>query len=338
MRARAPFSMSAPRVRPPRLLHLHSPPTTRCPRPPRHARPIPSPPRYCVLSPHPSRPASSSRALPRPSRAVTTCARSAPRRPRECADPLCAGTAILSRILLRRFAHPCRHACPAQRPPRGRTLPASPAPRFRRNQTTCIPYIRMRRCISLPYASFCPVAALRWPPSHYALPATRRCARSPLLYRVYAAPAPARPAHLDVGARAPPRRQASPPARRRSSTPILPRPPASFRAAAACHLPLLPPTMLRAAVPPLSSFAAPSCGLRPTLTLWRPRSSAYLPIHPSPVPSHRARHASTSSLDPHPLCLHLSLPRVLAFSPPTYLTHQSLYATLPSLYFHLSLT
>jgi hypothetical protein len=149
--------------------------------------------------------------------------------------------------------------------------------------------MRMLRCISLPYESFCPVAALRWPPSHYTLPASRRCAGSPLLYRVYAAPrtcmfcAPRRRRPCPASS------TGVPPARRRSSTPILPLPPASFRAAAACHLPRLPPTMLRAAVPPFSSFAAPSCGPRPTSSkLWRPRSSAYLPIHPSAAPSHRA--------------------------------------------------
>ncbi|KAJ7858410.1 hypothetical protein B0H14DRAFT_2749160, partial [Mycena olivaceomarginata] len=157
------------------------------------------------------------------------------------------------------------HRCPVPCPPAPLRAPLSA--RLSRSASTAQPY---------PPPLFCPVAALRWPPSHYTLPASRRCAGPSYSTASTPPPAPARPARLDVGACSPPRRQASPPARRRSSTPILLLPPASFRAAAACLLPRLPPTMLRAAVPPFSSFAAPSRGPRPTSSkLWRPRSSAH---------------------------------------------------------------
>ncbi|KAJ7788648.1 hypothetical protein B0H14DRAFT_3503947 [Mycena olivaceomarginata] len=83
--------------------------------------------------------------------------------------------------------------------------------------------------------------------------------------------------------------------------PIPPLPPASFRAAAARHLPRLPPTM-----PPIPCRRR--CGVPGPL-----RVSASILCPPRAIAPH---HTSTSSLNPHPL-YHLSLRRVLAFSPPT---------------------
>ncbi|KAJ7689650.1 hypothetical protein B0H14DRAFT_3532682 [Mycena olivaceomarginata] len=81
--------------------------------------------------------------------------------------------------------------------------------------------------------------------------------------------------------------------------PIPPLPPASFRAATARHLPRLPPTM-----PPVPCRRR--CGVTVPL-----RISASILCPPRTI----APHHTTSSLDPHPL-YHLSLRRVLAFSPP----------------------
>jgi hypothetical protein len=205
------------------------PPTTRCPRPPRHARPVPHPPAplRAPVSARLSR--SASTAQPYPPSTI----------PAPSYPPVSLShTPVASRPHLATAPSPCTH---------------------------CHIDMRIPRCISLPYASFCPGAALRWPPSHCALP-TSRSVPPPV-------PRLRRPPHLHIlraltSAPVPASSTGVPPC----STPILPPPPASFRAATACHLPRLPPTMLRAAVPPLSS----------------PRSSAYLPIHPSPAPSHRA--------------------------------------------------
>jgi hypothetical protein len=175
------------------LLDVRSPcpPAPPAPRPPSHGA---APPRRHLHSlAHYTLPVPSA---PCPSRPVPPCCCDLSRRPsRPASTPL-------PRPPVRCRARPVPHppapyppsAIPAQpnhlRPLRVDTPDAS-CPHLATTSSPCtysLVDMRMRRCISLPYASFCPVAALRWPPSHYALPAPWRCTRSPLLYRVYAAP------------------------------------------------------------------------------------------------------------------------------------------------------
>ncbi|KAJ7337704.1 hypothetical protein DFH08DRAFT_964665 [Mycena albidolilacea] len=181
---------------------------------------------------------------------------------------------------------PATRALPyALRPPPSRTLP----PRFRHRPNHLHP---LR--VDTPVASR-PHFASASPP----------CTHCPV-YRVYAA---------RICPSCAPRRRRPCPASSTGvlpcSPPILPLPPASFLAAAACHLPRLPSTMLRAAVPPLSSlvlcasphtsFACPEPS-RPTTPL----------LHPSiPTRSVFAFLSPASSIPYPPISLrHVAIPSV----------------------------
>jgi hypothetical protein len=243
----APAARSPPpRTPPPRLRAPHRPAST-SPLPALcHARPVPPPP-----------------APPPPAPTSRTCLR--------------VGTRVPPRV--------------------DRAAVPSPARRLRRRKSTCIPYASislarsafpspphrlptrprvgtpMRRCNSLPYASLCPVTALRWRPLRCSTVSAPRAA-------------PTRPAHLDVCAHAPASSAGVLPARRQSSTPILPLPPTPFRAAAACHLARFPhrPRFALLRLPPL---------LRRTLLRPRPTSSALrrpqFLVHPPCTACHVSR-------------------------------------------------
>ncbi|KAJ7309384.1 hypothetical protein DFH08DRAFT_1050096 [Mycena albidolilacea] len=189
-----PLLVPLPDVRPPCL-----------PEPAAHSPPPRTPlPRLCA----PSRPASTSPPLalcharpvpPPPAPASRTCLRlanaSAPiccvLAPPSCLASICAAlrTSVSTRLFRPAAVLTLFDDYGAVKPPASLTrrrpgafrLPLATAPSAHIRPRLDMP---MYRCNFLPYASFCPVAALRWPPSRSALPAPWAALGRPHLYRV----------------------------------------------------------------------------------------------------------------------------------------------------------